>query len=85
MMKHDLSAYEEYLTFYNDIEPYLEWSEEAISMANRIERKMNRIKEDKNILLYCLEAGDFLYEYENMKTFHIKNKIERKHIPWRYA
>ena len=52
MMKHMLPPHEEYLTFYKDIEPHLEWLEEAMSMADRIERKINGIKEDKNVLLY---------------------------------
>lgn len=48
MMKHLLPRHEEYLTFYKDIEPHLEWLEEAMSMADRVQRKLNGIKEDKN-------------------------------------
>lgn len=48
-------------------------------MTNKIQMKMNRIKQDKDMLLYYLKVRDLRYEYENMQIFHIREKIEGKH------
>ena len=50
-----------------------------MSMTNKIQIKMNRIKQDKDMPLYYLKVGDLRYEYENMQIFHIRHKIEGKH------
>lgn len=40
-------------------------------------KKMNVIKEDKNILLHYLKLKDLLYEFDNMVTFHKSRQFER--------
>ena len=79
-MKDVLPAYEEYLIFCNDIITYQKRPGEPMSMANRIQRKMSRLKSDRDMLLCCFRVGDRLYEFENMEKFHIIKKIERNHV-----
>ena len=73
LMKDVLPSYGKYPTFCNDIIPYLERLEGTMSIANRIQRKMNRIRQDKDIMFYYFKVGD------HMEAFHILEKIERKH------
>ena len=47
-----------------------------MSMADRIQE--NRIKEDKNMLLHYLQVEVLLLDYENIKTFHKRTKLEEK-------
>lgn len=49
-----------------------------MSMNNRIQKKMNAIKENKDILMYYFRVGDF-NDYENMEIFHTRAKIKRKY------
>ena len=41
-------------------------------------KKMSRIKEKKEMLMYHVQVGDCLQDYENMETFHIRAKIKRQ-------
>ena len=47
-------------------------------MIGTVQRKINRTKEDKDMLLYSQKLED-LYEYKNMDAFHTRKKIERYH------
>ena len=63
-IKDLLTPYEEFLTFCDDIII----TEQAILMIDRIQRKMNIIKEDKDMLLYyhnlrifCMNTGTWIH------------------------
>lgn len=59
IMKNVLLAKEKDLTFWNGIFPYSERPEEAILIASRIQRKINGIKQDKDVLLYYFKGEIF--------------------------
>ena len=42
-------------------------------MIGTIQRKINRTKEDKDMLLYSQKLED-LYKYKNMDAFHTRKK-----------
>ena len=75
-IKDVLPAHEKYLILWDDTLPYLERPKEAILLASRIHRinrkKVNRIKQEKDKLLYYFKVGDLLCKYESMETFHHK-------------
>ena len=49
-----------------------------MSMNNRIQKKMNVIKENEDILMCYFKMGDF-NDYENMEIFHTRAKRKRKY------
>ena len=53
----------------------------GMSMANRIQKKINKMKQDKNMLLYYFKSWDLLCDYESMETFHIRSKIKKTYLP----
>ena len=88
-MEYVWPAYGEYLKFSNDTISYLEKPIKEMLTTDRIQIKINKVKEDKDMLLYYHEVRVILYDYENIKTFYIRNKgnkIEKKtHTTWSYA
>ena len=69
-MKDLLSTYLECLASYNNvITNTKQQSEEAMSMIHMIQ-KINRIKEDRDMLPYYHKLSNLLYEYENRNTFY---------------
>ena len=70
-----LPAYEEILASCNDIINTAKQEPEiSISMIDGTQRKMNRNKEGKYLLLYYQKLGDLIYEYKVMDTFLTKNR-----------
>ena len=63
-----LSTYEKYLAFCKDIIPYLKRPEEAMSLTNKIQKNINWIKRDKDMLFYYFKVGDLFYNYENTEN-----------------
>ena len=59
--------------------PYLERPEEVISITNRIQGKMNRIKQEKTCCRITSRLD--IYEYKIIEIFDIRKKKERKHAP----
>lgn len=49
-----------------------------MSVNNRIQKKMNVIKENEDILMCYFKMGDF-NDYENMEIFHTRAKRKRKY------
>ena len=43
-------------------------------MIDGTQRKINKNKEDKYLLLYYQKLGDLIYEYEVVDTFLTKNR-----------
>ena len=76
-MRDLFRTYRKYLASYNGIITNTKQQpEEDILMIDRIHRKMDRIKQVKDMLLYYCKLGDLLYEYENINTFHTRKEIE---------
>ena len=76
-MRDLLRTYKKYLASCNGIITNTKQQpEEDILMIDRIHRKIDRIKQVKDMLLYYCKLGDLLYEYENINTFHTRKEIE---------
>ena len=66
-MKDLFPVYQEYLASYND-------TTTTRRSHDRFYEKINRIKENKEILLHYHKLGDLLYEHEIMDTFNTRKK-----------
>lgn len=41
-------------------------AKEVVPASNRIQKKMNKMKQGRDMLLYYLKVEDALYDYENI-------------------
>ena len=78
-MKDLLPAYQEYLVPYKDI--IANTKQQLENFISRIDWKVDwGSKKTKTCFCITISWRDFLYEYENMDTFHTENNIERDNI-----
>lgn len=48
-------------------------------MANGIQIKINRIKQNKDMLLHYFNVGHIIFEFKNKETFHIRKNIDENY------